>query len=195
MANDKAPVKAITPEAILSYPHLLEPREDDSGNLWYDCSLVFLPGEDGTPPDLKGLKAAVLEAAKAKFGANAVQMIKDGDLKLPFRTDAKKKGYPEGSVFFSAKSKAQPGIVGIHAGKDGKPAPYTGEVFAGLRVKASVRPYYYKQQGGGIAMGLGNLQVLGPSQYRFDGRMAAEDEFEADANAAAAGDADLDDIL
>ncbi|HVZ42983.1 MAG TPA: ssDNA-binding protein, partial [Ramlibacter sp.] len=71
----------------------------------------------------------------------------------------------------------------------------TGELYAGLIVRASVRPYYYPQQGGGIAFGLGNIQVLrdGP---RLDNRLAAEDEFEADANAAAAAsNADLTDIL
>ena len=188
MANEN--IKVITPEAILSYPHLEEPRADDFGKLWYDCALIFLPGAD-----LSALKAAVMDAAKAQFGDKAASMFADELLKSPFRKDWKKKGYPEGSVFFSAKSKTKPGVVGLHPGKDGKPAPYTGEIYAGLKVRASVRPYYFKQQGGGIAMGLGNIQVIGASGMRFDSRIAAEDEFEADANAAAASDADLSDIL
>lgn len=183
--------KIITPEALLSYPNLLEPRADDSGKLWYQAVLVFLPDTD-----ISKLRAAVLDCAKQQFGEKAVEMFKDELIKSPFRKDWKKKGYPEGSVFFSCKSKAKPGIVGLAPGKDGKPAPYTGELYAGLRCRASVRPYYYKQQGGGIAMGLGNIQILGPSEYRFDNRLAAEDEFEADANAAAAAsNADLTDIL
>lgn len=190
MANDAKQIKVITPEALLSYPHFNEPRADDKGDLWYDCALVFPEGTD-----LKAMKAAVVEVAKAQFGEKAVQMFKDGELKSPFRTDAKKKGYPEGSTFFSCKSKNKPGIVGVNPGKDGKPAPYTGEIYAGLLVKASIRPYYYKQQGGGIAMGLGNVQVVGKGQ-RLDNRMDAADEFEADANAAAAGNSDgVDDLL
>lgn len=191
MADQAKSVKVITPEAILSYPNLLEPRADDNDKLWYQCSLVFLPDAD-----LSALKAAVLEAAKAQFGDKAAEMFKTGKLKSPFRKDAEEKGYPEGSTFFSCKSKSKPGIVGLAPGKDNKPAPYTGEIYAGLKVRASIRPYYYKQQGGGIAMGLGNIQVIGPSGLRFDNRLPAEDEFEADANAAAAaGNADLTDIL
>lgn len=187
----EANTKVITPEAILSYPNLIEPRADDSDKLWYQCSLVFLP-----ETDISALKQAVLDCAKAQFGDKAVEMLRTGKLKSPFRKDWEAKGYPEGSTFFSCKSKAKPGIVGLAPGKDGKPAPYTGELFAGLKVRASIRPYYYKQQGGGIAMGLGNIQVIGPSGLRFDNRLPAEDEFEADANAAAAaGNADLDDLL
>lgn len=183
-------LKVITPEALLSYPYLIEPYPDDSGKLWYSCTLVFLPDAD-----LSALKQVVVEAARRQVGDKAASMLRDGLLKSPFRKDWQKKGYPEGSVFFSCKSKSKPGIVGLAPGRDGKPAPYTGEIYAGLRVRASVTAYYYKQQGGGIAMGLGNIQVLGPSGYRFDSRLSAEDEFEADANAAAAAGEDLDDIL
>src|SRR5574340_93571 len=143
----EANTKVITPEAILSYPNLIEPRADDSDKLWYQCSLVFLP-----ETDISALKQAVLDCAKAQFGDKAVEMLRTGKLKSPFRKDWEAKGYPEGSTFFSCKSKAKPGIVGLAPGKDGKPAPYAGELFAGLKVRASIRPYYYKQQGGGIAM-------------------------------------------
>lgn len=183
-------LKVITPEAILSYPHLREPRPDDNGKPWYNCVLVF---PDGT--DISALKKAVLDCARAKFGDKAPQMFADEMLKSPFRKDWKKKGYPENSVFFSCKSKMAPGIVGLAPGRDGKPAPYTGELYAGLIVRASVRPYYYPQQGGGIAFGLGNIQVLrdGP---RLDNRLAAEDEFEANAEAAAAaGAVDFESLL
>jgi hypothetical protein len=186
--------KVTTPIALLSYPHLDEPRADDRNALWYDCSLIFLPGTD-----LKTLKAAVVAAAARQFKCSteeAVRMFKDGEIKNPFRKDWKKKGYPEGSEFFSCKSKSKPGIVGLAPGSDGKPAKYAGEIYAGLKVRATVRPYYYKQQGGGIAIGLGNIQVIGPSGMRFDSRTAAEDDFEADENAAVAESGDeMGDLL
>lgn len=186
----EANTKVITPEMILSYPHFDEPQPDDSGKLWYNAVLIAPAGTD-----LSALKAAVMDCAKAQFGEKAASMFADELLKSPFRKDWKKKGYPEGSTFFSCKSKVKPGIVGLAPGKDGKPAPYTGEIYAGLIVRASIRPYYYKQQGGGIAMGLGNVQVIRHGE-RLDSRLPAEDEFEADANAAAAaGNADLDDLL
>lgn len=186
-ANQKAVNKVTTPKAILSYPALDEPKPDDNGNLWYSCTLIFLPDADLAP-----LKKAVIAAAAAQFKCSEAEAIKklakdeDGnsEIKSPFRRDWKKKGYPEGSTFFSCKSKSKPGVVGLAPGADGKPAKYTGEVYAGLNVRATIRPYFYKQQGGGIAMGLGNLQVIGPSGLRFDSRTAAEDDFEADANAA-----------
>lgn len=195
MANaNKKDIKVITPECILSYPVFDTPKPDDNGGgPWYSCTLVFLPGSDTKP-----MKAAVIEAAKQQFpGADVVQMFKDGELKNPFRKDAKKKGYPEGSEFFSCKTKNKPGIVGLAPGADGKPAAYTGEIYPGLRVKASVRPYFYKQQGGGIAMGLGNVQVVGKGE-RLDSRVAASEEFEADQNAAAAAGIsgeEMEDIL
>src|SRR5574340_230752 len=62
----EANTKVITPEAILSYPNLIEPRADDSDKLWYQCSLVFLP-----ETDISALKQAVLDCAKARCGAKA----------------------------------------------------------------------------------------------------------------------------
>lgn len=195
-ANAKKDIKVITPKCILSYPVFDTPKPDDNGGgPWYSCTLVFVPDADGKLPDLGPLQAAVIEAAKQQFpGADVVQMFKDEELKSPFRKDAKKKGYPEGSRFFSCKTKNKPGVVGLAPGADGKPAPYTGELYPGLEVRASVRPYFYKQQGGGIAMGLGNVQVVGVGK-RLDNRVPASEEFEADENAAVAGAGDVEGLL
>lgn len=192
MANDaKSNIKVMGKNLILSYPTFDEPRKaKGSDTAFYGCTLI---ADDKS--NLAEIKAAVMQAATAKFGADAAQMFKDGEIKSPFRTDVKKKGYPAGTTFFSCKSKQQPGIVGLVPGSDGKPALYKGEVYAGLRVNATLRPYFYEQQGGGFAVGLGNIQVIGPSGLRFDNRIAAEDDFEADENAAAAAAGDMSDIL
>lgn len=181
--------RVITPEAILSYPHLEEPEANDQGVLFYNTQLVFLSDVDLTP-----LKNAVYAAAQNQFGSNVESQLKK--LRLPFRTDWEAKGYPEGSTFFSCKTKSKPGIVGLAPGSDGRPAPYQGEIYPGLIVRASINAYFYKQQGGGIGMGLGNIQVIRDGE-RLDNRVSAEDEFTADANASPtdAGTADLDALM
>jgi hypothetical protein len=192
MANDaKSNIKVMGKNLILSYPNLEEARRSEGASeAFYGCTLI---ADDKS--NLAEIKTAVMQAATAKFGAEAAQMFKDGEIKSPFRTDVKKKGYPAGTTFFSCKSKQKPGVVGLVPDANGKPAVYRGEVYAGLRVNATLRPYFYPQQGGGFAIGLGNVQVIGPSGLRFDNRVAAEDEFEADENAAAAAAGDMSDIL
>ena len=182
--------KIITPQAVLSYPHLFEPNTPPGASeAVYSCALIF---EKGT--DLSGLKKAALEAATEKFGAKAEALIRDGKLKLPFRNDGADKGYPDGSIFMNVKNKAKPGIVSIFPGADGKPTPISDEaqIYAGCKVRVSLRAYAYDVSGNkGVAFALGNLQKLADGD-RLDGRKKAEDEFEADLSAKPA---DLDDLL
>jgi len=182
--------KVISPTAILSYPHLFEPNlPPGAAEPVYSCALVFEKGVD-----LGELKKAALAAASEKFGNKTEALIRDGKLKLPFRTDVEDKGYPEGSVFMNVKNKLKPGIVGIHPGPDGKPLPIEDPtlVYAGCKVRASLRPYAYEVSGNrGVAFSLNNLQKLADGD-RLDGRVKAADEFEADLSAKPA---DLSDLL
>lgn len=182
--------KVISPQAVLSYPHLFEPNlPPGATEPVYSCALVF---EKGT--DLGDLKKAALEAAKEKFGVKAEALIRDGKLKMPFRNDAEDKGYPEGSIFMNVKNKSKPGIVSTYPGADGKPTAIDdpSAVYAGCKVRASLRAYAYDVSGNkGVAFSLGNLQKLADGD-RLDGRKRAEDEFEADLSAKPA---DLDDII
>ncbi len=167
----------ITPKARISYPHVFEPRAAAPGaEPMYSCSLVF---EAGT--DLSALKKAVIETARERFGDKSDALIKSGKLRLPFRTDVEEKGYPEGAVFINIRTKSKPGIVDRYAGTDGKPVPITDpdEIYPGCYVRASVRPYAYDTNGNrGVSLALCNIQKLEDGE-RFDGRKAAQDEFEA----------------
>lgn len=167
----------ITPKAIISYPHLFEPRPTAPGaEPVYSCALVF---EAGT--DLSALKAEALRAAREKWGEKADAMIAQGKVRLPFRTDGDEKGYPPGSIFINARSKSQPGVVDRFAGPDGKPVRITSPelIYPGCYVRASVRAFAYDVSGNrGVSFALGNIQKLGDGP-RLDGRKAAEDEFEA----------------
>lgn len=170
--------KIITPEAILSYPNLFEPKAGpQGGEPFYSVAMVFPEGTD-----LTELKKAAIAAAKEKWGEKTADLIKNGKVKLPFRTDVEDKGYPDGSTFFNAKSKTAPGIVSKYAGPDGKPAKITNpdEIYAGVKARASIRFYTYDTNGNrGVAVALGNVQKLADG-VRMDGRMKAEDEFDAE---------------
>lgn len=170
------PQKMITPKAILSYPALFEPKfAPDATEAKYSAVLVFPAGTD-----LTEMKKAVDAAGMEKFGDKWPGMVKSGKAKLPFRTDDDK-GYPEGSVFFSASSKTPVGLVHNFAGLDGKPVKLTDQtqLYAGCFVRASVAFFGFEAKGNrGVAVGLNNLQKLADGP-RMDGRRRAEDEFDA----------------
>lgn len=180
--------KCITPEATLSYPAIFEPKADDHGNLKFSATFVFAPGAD-----LSALRAEAERVGREKFGAKYDTLKKSSSFKTGFRDDAEAKGYEEGSIYINASSKQQPGVVSRYAGKDGKPAAITdpAELYPGAKVRASLRAFAFDKDGNkGVSWGLQNIQKLGEGQ-RIDGRMKAEDEFEATEGAAS----DMDDLL
>lgn len=187
--------KLITPNAVLSYPHLDEPQApmNGVGNPKYSGSLVFLSGTD-----LSAMQAAVVEAATEKWGAGAVAKLKSGALKTPFRIDAEAKGYPEGAIFVNVRSEQRPGAVYLYPdAKTGKPAIVPEDkvketFYAGATVRASVTAFAYdRPESKGVSFGLNNIQLIDGTTPRLDGRKAAEDEFEADASLQPAS---LDDV-
>ncbi len=167
----------ITPEAMLSYPHLFEPEAMNEGEEpAYSACLVF-----EKDADLKALRKAIAAAATEKWGNKAESMFRSGALRSPLRKDGEAKGYPEGSIFLNARTKRKPGIVGPYKGADGKPMPITDpdEVYAGCYVRASLRAFAYDNKGNkGVSFALNNLQKLRDGK-RIDGRRRAEDEFDA----------------
>jgi len=189
--------RIITPEAVLSYPNLFKPTAVNEGDQEkYSCTLVF---EEGT--DIKALKSRALDVAKAKWGEKLKNPeIKTLDtqhgkanflvagnlrLRLPWRDDPEdvaSKGYPEGSVFISARTTRKPGVVAAYPGEDGRPATITDEskVYPGVYVKASLDCYAYDTSGNkGVTFGLGNVQVLRDGEPLAAGYVPAEDEFTA----------------
>ena len=75
--------KVITPEAIISYPHIFEPQTPPGATEpVYSCSLVFADGVD-----LTDLKAAALAVGKEKWGDRFKEMVKSGKVRMPFRED------------------------------------------------------------------------------------------------------------
>lgn len=200
--SDKAQNKIITPEAILSYPHLDKPVQGSdsegkpSGTPKYSCALVFKPGSD-----LSGLQRAVKAAADAKWPGKLQELlakhkasIQNGGpfiFRLPFRNDAKP-GYPEGSTFVNVRTEQRPGLVYAHAAEATKKPALVPEseilrvFYAGAVVRASLTAYAYDKNGNkGVSLSLNNLQKIRDGE-RLDNRTAAEDEFTVDLSAAPA---------
>ncbi len=171
--------KLITPKAVLSYEHLFEPTapEDSNAEPQYSCTLVF---EEET--DLSDLYETVDAIGKKKWGEEYFSQKKSGDLRLPFRKDKlTERGYPPGSIYINVRSKLSPGIVSRYAGDDGKPERITdpGQIYSGCIVRASLNAFAYDRAGNrGISLGLNNIQKLADGE-RLDGRLKAEDDFEA----------------
>lgn len=188
----------ITPPAILSYPHLFEPQQPEKPDQTpkYGAAFLFEEGVDLTP-----LKKAAFQVVIDKFGeVKAKEMLKNQTYRLiggphhSIRTDVASKSYPESVVaFINARSNEQPGIVSVIPHPEtGKPMPITEEsqMYPGVRVKAFVNPYWYDVEGNkGVAWGLNAVQKIGEGD-RLDGRVKAQDVFEADEDAVA----DLSDL-
>lgn len=182
-------MRLITPKAIISFPNLFEPRamsEDDKKK--FSATFLF---ETGT--DLRPLVEAVIAVAKEKFGGDVEQQIKQGKIQTPFRRDLDSKpGYREragdSGVFINCRSDRRPGVVAAFADPTtGKPAAITdpAAIYPGMYVRGLITCYAYTHKmKKGVTFGLDGVQVLGNGE-RLDGRVAAEDAFEADPNASA----------
>lgn len=183
--------RIITTKVRLSYPKLFEPDTNDQGKKVYSCALVIEDNAEGQKL-VDSLEAIAQEVGKAKFGAKYDQLRKSPSFKWAVRYDVDGK-YSNALAFVNARSyDVRPGIVSIYPGPDGKPKAITdpNEIYAGAYVRASISCYAYdRPDSKGVAFSLGNLQKLADGD-RLDGRSKAEDEFEADASAAA----DFDDL-
>jgi hypothetical protein len=202
MANENT--RVITPEAILSYPHVFTPQApparkgEQEGEPKYSAAFVFTKEAQATKA-YAALRAAANSVLKAVWGGGIrvgkkkftlKQALDAGHLNTPFRTDWAEKGYPEGSIYINARSKAKPGIVSSIPDpnkinpKTGKPMPMTIEdedaVYPGVIVRASVTAFTYDTAGNrGVSFALNNIQVIRDGD-RLDSRVAAESEFESD---------------
>jgi hypothetical protein len=166
--------KIVTPEATASYPALFEARKTPDGELNYSICLIF-----DNKGEVAKMEQAAWEVATECWGAKAKSM----GLRMPFRDGAEKAiaGYGPGKVFVNMKTNRKPGVVSKYAGPDGKPLPIAdpSEIYPGCRVRVSATLYTYDRNGNrGVAFGLENVQKLADGP-RIDGRLRAEDEFEA----------------
>src|SRR4051812_19269134 len=160
--------KVRTPIFRVSFPQVFEPKAFNDGEPKYSVVMLF-----DSKADLREMKACLQEAAKEKWGTKM-----PSGLRSAFRDGKEKEalqGYGEGVTFCSASSKQRPGLVDQAV----QPIIDRGEFYAGCYARATVTAFAYDQKGNkGVSFGLHNLQKIRDGE-RFDGRTAAEDDFEA----------------
>jgi len=173
-------LKAVTPPFRVSFPSIFEASSYQGGDPKYSVAMLFYPDKfsEADKRAWQAMQAIADAASKDKFK----KLIKDlpGNFKRPLRDGAEKAhldGYGEGMMFGTASSKQRPGLVD----RNKQPILTEEEFYPGCWARATVTAYPYDNVGKGVAFGLHNLQKLGDDE-NFTGRMAAEDDFDDDAD-------------
>lgn len=200
MADKKERKSLQTPIGIATFVHLWEPfafkatANRPAKEPAYSVLMVF-DEEAKKSPEMRAIKLACVEAAEAKFGADAREKIKrhlagkKGGIAMPWRdaSDYEEYGEPftnEGSIMINFKSNTAPGIVDRRA----KPIMDRKEIYAGCKMRVSFGVWPYDTDGSrGVTLLLNNVQKTGDGP-KLAGRVDAEEEFES-----IDGDADSDD--
>ena len=165
--------KVITGKVRASFVHVFEPQSVNGSEPKYSCSFIIPKSDTRT---IQAIQTAIEQAKQegvSKFGgkvpANLKTPLRDGDIDRP-----DDEAYTD-SYFVNSNSKEKPGVV------DRKRVPITDplELYSGCYVRASINFYAFNTNGNrGVAAGLGNIQKWEDGEP-LNGRVRAEDEFEA----------------
>ena len=166
-----------SPIGVISFPHLFTPRAPAQGaKERYSVSIIF-DGDAQNTPEFKNMKQAALAAAKEKWGEKATQMIKNGQLRMPFRDASEKSqyaGYEDGKVFVNAWSNQKPDVI------DGRLQDVVpSDLFPGCLGRITYGAFAYDNSGNkGVAIGLNNVQITNFHTERLDGKKKGKDDFD-----------------
>ena len=167
-----------SPIGVISFPHLFTPRAPQPGaDERYSLILIFDQNAQNTP-EFKKMKSDVYACAKAKFGDKTDEMIKNGQLRMPFRDANEKSKYPgfdDGCVFISAWSKQKPDVI------DGRLNPVLeSDLYPGCLGRITYNPFAYDNSGNrGCSIGLNNTQIADFTTPRLDGKRKGQDDFDS----------------
>ena len=155
-----------TPYAILSFPHLFQPKaRADGGDPVYSAVAIFSPAQQQNPA-YKAMQDACIATAKAEWG----EKINLKDLKMPFRDAGEKAGQWAGfevGHMFIAWTKTKPGIVNAQRQEVLLPE----EVWGGQTVRLNLSPYAWINSGRkGVSFALNHVQIVRTDTPRLDGR-------------------------
>lgn len=178
----------VTPKGRLLWNSLFQPRKGKNGATGkYEFNIAIPAGAD-----LKVLQDEVLSVGKEKFP----KAFKDAggkwpsSVKNPFKKTAENDKLAEIAddfpIFFAARSKDRPGVVGANGKAEGVEPEH---VYPGRYVKASIQVFGYETDGNkGVTFGLVNVQLLDDADELVigGGRVSAESEFEGVGEAAGA---------
>jgi hypothetical protein len=176
-----------TPVGTVAFPVLANPKpaknSTNPDNLLYSLVLLFTEADMQTP-EFKALQKAVIETCFEALGKEkASLLIKDKKIKLGIREDVESSGFPtEYKCFIRMKTKNKPGMVDRFADpKTGKPIPLAdpSDLYSGSKARCLVSLKYWDIDGGkSVTWYVNHIQKTGDGE-RIDGRVAAEDAFEA----------------
>ena len=193
----------VTPKGRILWNALFTPRKAKGGKEGkYEFNLLIPKSAD-----IGALKEAALEAGRDKFA----KAFKDANgkwpssIKTPFKKTAendklvaaleeagmKVEDWP---VFFAARSKDRPGVVGPNGKSEGIEPE---QVYAGRHAKATLQAFGYDADGNkGVSFGLINVQLLDNDDELVIGgaRVSAESEFD-DAEGAGDDNKSADDVF
>ena len=163
----------------LSYAKLFTPEENDQGKMQYS-TMILIPKED--KETVAAITAAMKKAKELKWGGK-----NPSGLKISFRDGDKegKGGLPEGTplgsepyaghYFMNIKSDRKPGVVDQAT----NPIIDPNGVVSGDYARVSMNCYAWENKNGrGLSFGLVNVQLFRKGEP-LDGRISAEDEFDA----------------
>jgi Protein of unknown function (DUF2815) len=170
----------------LSFPDLFKPRAFKPGDEPKHKATFLIPNGD---PQIKVVETAILEAAKAKWGAKAeavVKSIRGNPNKFCFQDGNTKDydGYAD-MMALSANNKARPLVI------DQRKNPLTeadGKPYAGCYVNATVEVFCYDNSGNGISASLKGVQFAGDGDAFSGSAPASPDDFDEIAEGSAADD-------
>lgn len=170
-------LRVITPQAILSYPNLFEPRENQQGKLVYSAELVFTSGTD-----LSDMKAAATAAAREQWGSNVPKGIR-----TPFDDRWEQFNYPGDSIFVRTNTQSAPGIV---VGPKRTICTEPAEFYAGAIVIAELTARAYDVSGSrGVKFFLNNIWKIRDGEPLVKGHSVADTFAGVELDADAFGDA------
>lgn len=163
--------KVVTPEFRVSFPAIFKPKAFPGQEAKYSVVMLF-----DRNTDLAKLKAAVKNAIVEQFGDDKARWPKK--FKLPFRDGVEREGtegYGPNTIFVSATSKTQPGLVNNRLEKIISETDF----YPGCWARAELIAYWYDVNGNkGVGFSLQNLQKI-KDDKSFSGRKQAEDVFDA----------------
>lgn len=188
MAEANPARKVRTVPFRMSFPNILEPREDEeTGRKTFQLTMLYPPGTDLTP-----FKLALRAAMADKFGADdskwprckrgTKEVIRDfaeynASSKKPLAGDWK------GWTMIRANSaeKYPPGVVGPTRDANGKFPTITDgrEVYGGRWARATIDAYHFDgKKNDGVTFGLKNVQLLKADKSFSAAATAPEEDFD-----------------
>jgi hypothetical protein len=170
------PQKVVTGRVRLSYVHVWEPfsnKPDQEAK--YSVTVLVPKSDKKTVRELRAAQQAALEAGKSKvFGGTIPKVWKDTIHDGDEEADLEKNPELEGMLYFTASSKAKPGVVDA----DVSPIMEQSEVYSGCYARVSLRAFAFSNSGNkGVSFGLGNVQKLADGDSLGGSRARAEDDF------------------